>query len=74
MELFRFNIQYPPVAIGSFAPGLFSQKRDRVALIKQPELARRLFACTGINVNTSPDKVAVKVGHQTADISRGIWP
>ena len=63
-----------PRAVGRHAAGLLGQKRDRVGLVHQPQLALRVRLGRRIEEDAALEQRAMEVGDQRADVARRIRP
>ncbi len=59
-------------AVRGFAACLLHQKRHRVALIEQAQLAVRRVGAGRIDVDATLEQVAMEIGNQRADIAGSV--
>src|SRR3990170_9091084 len=67
-------VQDARLAVGGGPAALLGQKGHRVGLVHEPQLAARVLGRRRIQEDTAPQRRAVEVGHQRADVAAGVRP
>ena len=69
-----FRAQCPALApaVGGDAAGLLGEEGDGIGFVEKPELSLGMRRGWGIEEDATFEERAVKIGHQRADVARGI--
>ena len=63
MERGWFDVENIAKTIGSTAPGLFGDERERETYVEQAEFARGRFGGSRVQINAPFQQVTMEIGH-----------
>src|SRR5688500_11786583 len=69
MQLGGLDVQDSLDAIGRGPASLLDDERERVGLVKEPELPPLVFPVRGVSEEPAAQKVAVEIGDERADVA-----
>src|SRR5687767_8431307 len=70
MQLGRMDIQHTLRPISGGATGLLDDERERIGLVKKPQLAAPVPAVGRIREESAAEEVAMEIGNERADVAR----
>ena len=74
VQVFGLDIHNTTDAIRRLAPCLLHYKSQWIAFVLQPQLAFRIFFGSGIDIDTTFDQVAMKIGNERTNVTGAVWP